>query len=34
MSELNKRVQAVLTENQYKALGELSVELGKPGQTG
>ena len=30
MSELNKRVQAVLTEKQYKALGELSGELGKP----
>ena len=30
MSELNKRVQAVLSEKQYKALGELSGELGKP----
>ena len=30
MSELTKRVQAVLSEKQYKALGELSGELGKP----
>ena len=30
MSELNKRVQAVLSEQQYKALGELSAEQGKP----
>lgn len=30
MPELNKRVQAVLSEKQYKALGELSNESGKP----
>ena len=32
MAELTKRVQAVLSEKQYKALEERSGELGKPGQ--
>ncbi len=30
MAELTKRVQAVLSEKQYKALEERSGELGKP----